>query len=71
LAAFITKCGNGSDILQELCDQADRFSVVLSVSAIVMPNGIAQTMSDSHLSLWYGTFGFKGEAKMIRKPLEE
>jgi hypothetical protein len=68
LGAFISKHGYGSTILKELCDQADRFSICLGVSAIVMPNGKDPLMENGQLTQWYESFGFKGSSSLLRKP---
>jgi len=69
LGSFISQCGNGSYILQELCDQADNFNVSLKVSPIVMPNGSSPLMATDHLVRWYKRFGFRGISGLLRIPL--
>lgn len=69
LGVFVSNIGNGSIILQELCQQADRFDIILTVSAIIMPNGTDSQMTDDKLGGWYEQFGFKGEGKLFRQPL--
>ena len=69
LGAFESGCGNGSVILQELCDQADRFNISLKVSPIVMPNGKDRSMATDQLIEWYKRFGFRGNAGLLRNPL--
>lgn len=68
LGAFITKLGNGSVILKELCRQADIFNIYLSVSAVSMPNGKDVKMDDEHLVEWYERFGFEDDSGLVRKP---
>jgi hypothetical protein len=68
LGAFLSKHGHGSIILKELCHQADRFNIRLSVSPIVMPNGKDPTMENGQLTEWYQNFGFKGSSGLLRKP---
>lgn len=70
LGAFISGQGNGSQILHELCRQADNFNIYLSVSAIEMPVGGKPQMGGKHLTRWYKSFGFKGDAGLLRKPCE-
>jgi len=70
LGAFKSQCGNGSYILQELCDQADNFNVSLKVSPIAMPNGKTPLMATDHLIGWYKKFGFKGSSGLLRNPLQ-
>jgi hypothetical protein len=69
LGAFESGCGNGSVILQELCDQADRFNISLKVSPIVMSNGKDPSMATDQLIEWYKKFGFRGNAGLLRNPL--
>jgi len=68
LGAFITRRGNGSIMLKELCHQADNFNIYLSVSAIVMPNGKTPQMDDKQLIRWYKRFGFKDDKGLLREP---
>ncbi len=68
VGAFKASRGNGSQILQELCFQADKFQVNLSLSPIFMPNGKDESMSDEQLMSWYGRFGFKGSSPFRREP---
>jgi hypothetical protein len=68
LGAFESRCGDGSLILKELCDQADAFDVSLRASAIVMPNGKDPVMTTGQLIGWYKRFGFKNNAGLLREP---
>ena len=68
LGAFISRRGNGSIILKELCRQADKFNISLSLSAISSPNGDATAMNTKQLARWYKSFGFKGESGLSRSP---
>ena len=68
LGAFISRQGDGSRILKELCHQADEFDICLSVSAVVMPNGRKNQMKDKQLERWYKSFGFAGEEGLLREP---
>lgn len=69
LGAFTTNHGSGAAMLGELCCQADRFGIYLSVSAVSMPNGLESQMSSSMLRQWYKRFGFKGDPALVRHPL--
>ncbi|MBL7180175.1 MAG: hypothetical protein ABIK98_08320 [Pseudomonadota bacterium] len=68
LGAFISRRGDGSKILKELCRQADIFKIYLSVSAVFMPNGKDPQMDTKRLIKWYESFGFKGDSGLLRKP---
>lgn len=68
LGAFVPRRGNGSIILKELCRQADRFKISLSVSAIPLFSEKGFKMTAERLTLWYRGFGFKGDTGLIRKP---
>jgi len=68
MGSFKSNRGDGSRILQELCSQANKHQIVLSLSPISMPNGKDVPMSDENLKSWYGRFGFKGNAPFKRKP---
>ena len=68
LGAFITRHGDGSIILKELCQQADKIGIRLSVSAIHLANGKDTVMESERLIQWYKSFGFKGDTGLIRHP---
>lgn len=68
LAAFKSQQGNGSKMLQELCVQADKYHIILSLSPIFIPDGENKPMSDGDLRSWYGRFGFAGSSPFKRKP---
>ena len=68
IGSFKSNHGNGSQILQELCFQADKYQITLSLSPIFMPNGKNEPMSSEDLKSWYGRFGFRGNSKFRRKP---
>jgi hypothetical protein len=68
IGSFKGNRGNGSLILQQLCYQADRYQITLSLSPIFMPNGRNQPMSTEQLISWYGRFGFKGNSPFKREP---
>lgn len=68
LGAFKTNDGNGSVMLKELCDQADRFNVCLKVSPNVMPNGKEPSIETEQLVNWYKRYGFEGNFGLLRNP---
>jgi hypothetical protein len=68
IGAFKSHRGNGSRILKELCFQADKHQIILSLSPIFMPNGKDNVMSDERLRQWYGRYGFKGRSHFKREP---
>ena len=68
IGSFKNNRGNGSLILQQLCFQADKFQIILSLSPIFMPNGRDESMSTEQLKSWYGKFGFKGSSPFKREP---
>ena len=68
IGSFKNNRGNGSRILQQLCFQADKFQIILSLSPIFMPNGKNEPMSTEQLKSWYGKFGFKGSSPFKREP---
>jgi hypothetical protein len=68
IGSFKSNRGDGSQILQELCIQADKYRIILSLSPIFMPNGNNEPMSDEQLKSWYGRFGFRGSLPFSREP---
>ena len=70
LGSFKNKRGNGGQMLQELCFQADKYQIILSLSPIFMPNGKNESMTSECLSKWYGRFGFKGSPQFKREPVK-
>jgi len=68
IGSFKSNRGDGSQILQELCIQADKYRIILSLSPIFMPNGNNEPMGDEQLMSWYGRFGFKGSLPFSREP---
>jgi hypothetical protein len=68
VGAFKNNRGDGNQILQALCFQADKYQIILSLSPISMPNGKDEPMSDECLREWYGKFGFKGSSHFRREP---
>ena len=68
IGSFKHNLGNGGKILQELCWQADKYQIILSLSPINMPNGKTETMSNERLCEWYSGFGFRGSPQFKRTP---
>lgn len=68
IGSFKGRCGSGTQILEELCLQADKHQIILSLSPIYMPNGNHEVMSDERLRDWYGRYGFKGDSHFKRAP---
>jgi hypothetical protein len=68
IASFKDKRGSGSEILKELCLQADKHKIILSLSPLFMPNGKSVPMSEKRLREWYGRFGFRGSSHFKRIP---
>ena len=68
IGSFKCNRGNGSQILQELCLQADKHQIILSLSPIFMPGGKNEPMSTEQLRSWYVRFGFRGNSPFKREP---
>ena len=68
LGSFKNYRGNGNKMLEELCFQADKYQIILSLSPIIMPNGKNESMTSECLRKWYGRFGFKGSVQFKREP---
>ena len=68
IGSFKSNRGNGSQILQQLCFQADKYQIILSLSPIFMPNGKHEPLSTEQLRSWYGKFGFRGSSPFKREP---
>jgi hypothetical protein len=68
IGSFKSNRGNGTKILQELCLEADKHRIILSLSPIPMPSGKNESMSSEFLRKWYGNFGFKGRLHFSREP---
>ena len=68
LGSFKSNRGNGNKMLEELCLQADKYQIILSLSPIIMPNGKNESMTSELLTKWYGRFGFKGSPHFKREP---
>ena len=70
MGSFKGQRGNGTKIIKELCRQADRHQIILSLSPMFMPNGKSIPMSDESLRDWYGRFGFRGSTSFKRNPVK-
>ena len=68
IGSFKSSRGDGSQILEALCLQADIHQIILSLSPIYVPNGKDEVMSDKGLREWYGRYGFKGHSHFKREP---
>ena len=68
IGSFKANRGDGAQMLQELCFQADKYRIILSLSPIPMPKVKNESMSSKFLRKWYGNFGFKGRLHFIREP---
>jgi hypothetical protein len=68
IGAFKGNLGFGSQILQELCLQADKQQITLSLSPIPISTGSGESMSTEQLTSWYRQFGFNGSTPFKREP---
>ena len=68
LGSFKSNRGNGKKMLEELCLQADKYQIILSLSPIIMPNGKKASMTSESLREWYGRFGFNDSSHFKRDP---
>ena len=68
IGSFKNNRGNGGLILRQLCFQADKYQIILSLSPIFMPNGKHEQISTEQLRSWYGRFGFRGSSPFKREP---
>ena len=69
ISAFKPGKGQGSEILNYLCNAADEFEVCLSIQAQALFGGQG-TLAGADLVNWYRKFGFKGNGAMYREPNE-
>ena len=67
ISAFIPGKGQGSEIMNFLCDAADEYGVDLSIESNAQFNGNI-IMSDIALASWYRKYGFRGTCLMRREP---
>jgi predicted GNAT family N-acyltransferase len=67
ISAFKPGKGQGSEIMNYLCNAADEFEVRLCIQAEAQFSG-RQTLSGADLVGWYRRFGFIGNSTMYREP---
>ena len=67
ISAFKPGNGQGSEIMNFLCNAADEFEVRLSIHAEAQFSG-RRTMAGADLINWYRKFGFNGNGTMYREP---
>jgi hypothetical protein len=67
ISAFKPGNGQGSEIMNFLCDTADEFQVRLSIEAQAQFSG-RRTLAGVDLINWYRKFGFNGNGTMYREP---
>ena len=68
LGAFAPGSGHGTTMLKELCREANRLCVAISLSPIPSPNGNPPLLDDDALEAWYQRFGFRGDGHLVREP---
>jgi hypothetical protein len=67
ISSFIPGKGQGSEIMDFLCNAADEYGVSLSIEAIAQFNG-NKILNDATLASWYRKYGFIGNSLMRREP---
>lgn len=67
ISAFKPGNGQGSEIMNYLCNAADEFHVCLCIQAEAQFSG-RRTLVGADLVSWYRKFGFNGNGAMYRKP---
>ncbi|VFQ45591.1 hypothetical protein [Desulfoluna butyratoxydans] len=70
VGAFTPGSGHGTTMLDELCSQANRFSVALSLSPVPCPTEIPPPLGSDALDAWYRRFGFQGDGHLVREPVD-
>ncbi|BCS98611.1 hypothetical protein DSLASN_42430 [Desulfoluna limicola] len=68
LGAFKPGRGHGTKMLEELCLEANRFLVPISLSPVPSPDGTPPLLDDEALDAWYRRFGFTGNGHLMREP---
>lgn len=68
-STFDTNKGSGRIMLDELCNLADHYQVVLSLSPFTLSNGSKNLMNSKQLRSWYGSYGFEGDVFFKREPI--
>jgi hypothetical protein len=67
ISAFKPGNGQGSEIMNFLCETADEFEVRLCIQAEAQFSG-RPTLAGAGLISWYRKFGFDGNGTMYREP---
>jgi hypothetical protein len=67
ISAFKPGKGQGSEIMNYLCNAADEFEVRLCIQAEAQSSG-RRTLAGTGLISWYRKFGFHGNGAMFREP---
>ena len=67
ISAFKPGNGQGSEIMNYLCNTADEFEIRLCIQATALSTG-RSTLAGADLIKWYRKFGFIGNGTMYRDP---
>ncbi len=67
ISAFKPGNGQGSEIMNYLCNAADEYDVRLCIQADAQYSG-RRTLTGADLISWYRRFGFSGNGSMQREP---
>ena len=67
ISAFKPGNGQGSEIMNYLCNTADEFEIRLCIQATALSTG-RRTLAEADLIKWYRKFGFIGNGTMYRDP---
>ena len=67
ISAFKPGNGQGSEIMNYLCNTADDFEIRLCIQATALSTG-RRTLTGADLIKWYRKFGFIGNGAMYRDP---
>jgi hypothetical protein len=67
ISAFKPGNGQGSEIMDFLCNAADEFEVRLCIQVKAQLSG-RRTLAGADLSDWYRKYGFNGTGTMYREP---
>ena len=68
MSVFLARQGTGTQMLRELCAEADQRGVILTGTPMFMTNGEDPRMDDEALADWYRRHGFVGETWLHRPP---
>jgi hypothetical protein len=66
ISAFKPGNGQGSEIMNFLCNAADEYDIRLCIQAEAQPSG-RRTLAGADLVCWYRKFGFNGNGTMYRE----